>query len=454
MKNLSVLNLSAKDDFGPLLKIALPLVITGLIQSSLSFFENIFLAHLSAQALAAGALVAWLFYTLINLLFGTFNSINVLIAHKYGANDHQGISLVLRDGFLLAILLVIPTFLLFWNIAPIFVIFGQKPELTALAKLYLHGLAWGLLPKFILIVLFEFLIGLGHTRVTMAWSLLSIPLYIFLSYVLIFGKLGFPELAIAGAGWGMTIGDWITTSMICIYVACSKKYRHYISSILTLSKPSYIWEILQLGLPMGLMFTLEVGFFFAMALLIGLIGTQALAANQIAMQYLGPLMGIIFCIAQAVTVRMGHNIGAKKIIAAEHAAYAGIVLSAIFMFVIALFYWFVPKTLISVDFNLHDPKNIETVNLAVSFLFIAAFFQILESIRISLFGALRGLKDTRFTLLTSIISFWCVALPIGYVFAVWFKKGGAGFWLGMVVGVTCSVVMLYVRFKIKIKNYF
>ena len=114
--------------------------------------------------MAAGALVGWLFATLIVILFGTFSAVNILIAHKYGAKDQASIILILRDGLLLAISLTIPTFLLFWNISPILSCFGQSAQLVALAQLYLHALAYGLFPKFILIVLFELIIGLGHSR--------------------------------------------------------------------------------------------------------------------------------------------------------------------------------------------------------------------------------------------------------------------------------------------------
>ncbi len=443
-------SLTIKNDFKPLLKLAIPLILTGILQSSLNFIENIFLAHLGEHALAAGALVGWLFATLIVVLFGTFSSVNILIAHKVGAKDILGISQVLRDGFLLAILLVVPTFILFWNMAPIFLLFGQKSELVELAKLYLHGLAWGLLPKFILIVLFEFIIGLGHTRVTMICVMLSLPLYIFFSYVLIFGKFGFPQLAIAGAGWGMTAGDWLTSFALCLYVFFSKHYRSYILAAFNFNKPFHLWELMHLGLPMGFMYCIEVGFFFAMTLMMGLIGVQYLAANQITMQYLGPLMGIIFCIAQAITVRMGHEIGANQIAAAERASYAGVLLAGIFMLIVAFFYWLVPEKLIAVDFNLSDPNYAATINIAKQFLFIAAFFQNFEAIRIALFGALRGLKDTRFTLFVSIISFWCIALPVGYVLSTWLKIGGNGFWVGMVIGVLFSVVVLYRRFRWKI----
>lgn len=442
--------ISLKEDVSPLLKLAVPMVLTGVMQSSLSFFENIFLAHLGPKTLAAGALVGWLFATMIVVLFGIFSAVNILIAHKHGAKDTAGISFVLRDGFILAILLTPLTFLLFWNMSPIFLLFGQSPELVELATAYLHALAWGLFPKFTLIVLFQLLMGLGHTRVITVFTVFSMPLYIALSYVLIFGQFGFPALGIAGAGWGMTIGDWIATLALAIYVVGSKNYRCYLRPMFNFTRPWYLWEILHLGTPMGLMYCVEVGFFFTITMLMGLISVQSLAANQVTMQYLGPLMGTIFCIAQAMTVRVGHQLGAKEFDSAERACYVGIALAALFMSIIAIIYFTMPQALISIDFNISDPANRETVQFAKQFLFIAAFFQILEAIRIALFGALRGLKDTHFTLLASIMSFWCVALPIGYLLAIHLKLGGIGFWYGMVVGVSCSVLLLYRRFKHKI----
>lgn len=86
-------------------------------------------------------------------------------------------------------------------------------------------------------------------------------------------------------------------------------------------------------------------------------------------------------------------------------------------------------------------------------LLISPVFQILESIRISLFGVLRALKDTKFTLLTSIISFWGLSLPIGYFFATYLNLGGSGFWWGMVIGAAISILLLIWRFKIKMKHY-
>jgi len=452
MSRGTIKSLSGQDDFAPLLKLAIPLVLTGLMESSVGFISTVFLAHLGSRALAAGALVTWLNFTLIVALFGIFSSINILIAHKHGAKDEAGIALVLRDGCILALILIAPAFLLFWNVSFLYLLFGQSAELTALANLYLHGLAWGLLPKFIMIVIFELFLGLGHSRIIMISTLLSIPLYIFFNYALIFGKFGFPMLQIAGAGWGMTIAEWIITILLCVYLLIDKKYRHTIFAMFTCKRPSHLWELVHLGLPMGVMYSMEVGFFFAMAILMGLISVQALAANQITMQYLGPLMGVVFCIAQAITVRMGHEIGAGNNASASRAAFAGIITAAIPLCIIAVLYWTIPQLFIAIDFDLHDKANAETIRLAIQFFAIAAFFQIIEAVRIALFGALRGLKDTRYTLFTSFISFWCIALPLGYILSIPLHLGGKGFWCAMLLGAICNAILLYRRLGRRIKS--
>lgn len=442
-----------KKDLIPLLKLAIPMCVAGIIQSSLYFFENIFLSRLGTQMLAAGALVGWLFASLVVIMFGTFGAVNILISHKHGAKDKEGISLVLRDGLALAVLLTIPTFILFRSISSIFLLFGQSAELVSLAKLYLNALSWGLLPKFILIVLFEFIIGLGHSRNIMIVTIFTTPVYILFSFVLIFGKFGFPALGIAGAGWGLTISDWIISLVLGVLLIGSKQYRPYLSSIFTFKKPFYLWEIIQVGLPIGAMYSIEVGFFLAATLIMGTIGVPALAANQVTMQYLGPLMAIIFSIAQAVTVRMGHQLGAKQFKDVKQTATTGILISTFFMGCIAIIYWTIPRLLISVDFNLDNPENAQTIKLAIDFFFIAAFFQIFECIRITLFGALRALKDTHFTLVTSIISFWLVALPLGYWLATSYHLNGNGIWYGMVVGAVFSVVLLQWRLEHKMRRF-
>jgi len=437
-----------------LLKLAIPLIITGLIESSVGFFSTYFLAHLGAKELAAGAVVSWIFFTLMVILWGTLCSVSILIAQKKGARDDKSISFILRDSLFLAVLFVIPATLLLLNIEPLLILARQDPSTIILAQAYMRGLIWAFLPDFVGIVLIQFLIGLGHIRTNMVFSLLWVPLNIFTNYGLIFGKFGFPALGIAGVGWGTTLAYWISTTLLILYLVFNKKYSHYFTGFFQIRPLRYFSELLHLGIPMGFMYCIEIAFFLMLTLIMGHLSADMLAANQIALQYLGQLSVVTFSIAQAVTVRMAHTLGARSIDLANRTAYIGVSLGFLFMVFVALCYWFIPYKLIGIDLNIHDIKNKEIIYYAESFLIISGIFQILEAPRIILFGALRGLKDTRFTLLTSIISFWVIAFPIGYYLAVFLHWGGAGLWWGLVLGTLVGVVLLFMRFKVKINHYY
>ncbi|MCX7117752.1 MAG: MATE family efflux transporter [Legionellales bacterium] len=436
----------------PLLILVIPLALTGLIESGVFFFETLFLAHLGPDELAAGGLVAWLFGTFAVILFGVLSSINILIAQKHGAKDDVSISLIVRDGIWLALLLFIPSFLLFWNIPSLFLYFGQSPQIVMLATPYLHALVWGLLPDVVMIALLEVIIGLGHARIILIFSILASALNVLCSFALIFGKFGLPALGIAGAGWGSSISYWISALFLMAYVFTNKNYTCYMHYLFKPTHRSYLLELLHIGTPMGLMYCIEVGFFFILTLLMGRMGSAFLAANQIALQYMSTLMSVIFSIAQAITVRMGHLLGAGEVRSAERVAYLGISMSVFIMLLAAIAYWGFPTFLITLDLDVKTGRHPEIISLAKQFLAIAAVFQLIECSRISLFGALRGLKDTHFTLYLSILSFWGLSLPIGYLLATRLHLGGGGLWWGMVIGSTLCMPILLWRFKTQISR--
>ena len=440
------------NDVNKLLKLLIPLVLTGFIESSVGFLSTLFLAHLGTEELAAGAVVQWVFFTLIVILWGTLSSVSVLISQKHGAKDEKGVAQALFDGLVLSLIMVIPAFILLKNFAPILLHIIQDQATVAFAKDYLDGLSWALLPDFTGLVLLQFLIGMGHTRTNMVFSLTWVPLNIFCNYGLIFGKFGFPALGMAGIGWGTALAYWISTVLLMVFLCVKKSYRPYVKIILSLKKTRYLVELCQIGLPMGAMYCIEIAFFLVLTLLMGRISSEELAANQIALQFMGQSSVMTFAIAQAVTVRMGHTLGANQAKKAERSVYLGILFAFSFMVIVALCYWLIPEKLISLDLNPDLHKNADIVAYTKKFLILCGVFEMLEAIRFVLFGALRGLKDTRFTLLVSIISFWGVALPSGYLLATYFKLGGAGLWWGTLLGAIVSITMLGNRFRFKMRQ--
>lgn len=438
-----------KSDLSILLRLSLPLALTGIVQSAIGFFQTLFLSRLGLEALAAGSLVTWFFATLIVILYGILSSVNILVSYKHGANDHDGISRVTRDGLILALMLFIPAFVLLWYMPHVFLWLGQPLYVVTLSTAYLHALCWGILAEFICALCFEVIMGLGKTRVILVFSILFAATNIFFNYAFIFGKFGFPNLGVAGAGWGMTVANWITMLATVIYVFVVDKYRIYFKDIFKLHATTHLWELLKLGAPMGGMYCVEVGFFFVLAILLGLINSHIQAANQVVLQYLTVTISVIFSISQAITVRMGYLLGSQNPNGAKKAAYLGITISALFMLAVALVYWFLPNILISVDFDVHDPKNTAIIVSIRKLLFICAIYQIFEAARIAYFGALRGLKDTNYSLLTSVISFWLIGIPVGYFMAAHLKFGGSGYWIAMTLGSAISLYLLHKRFKTK-----
>lgn len=220
----------------PLLKLSVPLILTGLMQAGVFFFQTMFLAQLGSAVLAAGALVSWLSATFGVILYGTLGSINILVSHKYGAQEFDGIAPIVRDGFWLSVFLAIPAFIFFWNCSTLFPYLGQSAETAELARHYLQAQAWGLLPNFVMIALLEVIIGLGHAKVILKFSILTVGLNIFFSIALIFGTFGFPNLGIAGAGFAVTISNWLTLIILIAYLLMNKNYHLYFKASLNRKK--------------------------------------------------------------------------------------------------------------------------------------------------------------------------------------------------------------------------
>ncbi len=440
------MNLS-KNDFKNLISLAIPLILSGLMESSIGFISSVFLAKLGPLELAAGSLASWGFATLMIIMWGLLTAVSVLVSRYFGAKDTKAIGAVLRDAIFLGLILVIPSTLLIWNAAPILTLLGQKAAIVSQAVPYLHALAWGILPDFISLILLQFIIGLGQTRINLIFTLAWVPVNVMLNYVFTFGKFGFPALGMAGLGWGTTASYWILALLLIAFMGSRKIYRPYLKASWEKFKPTHVAELFKVGLPMGLMYALEIGFFFTMALIMGQYGIKEIDANQITMQYLGLFVTVVFATAQAVTVRMGHQIGAKNYQGANRAAYAGLILSFGLTFLAACSEWFLPRQLIAVDLGGMSISDSELIALTIQFLAIAAVFQLTESLRITLFGALRALEDTRFTLFTSFIAFWCIAIPMGFMIDKLFHFDASSYWVGLTLSGMMSVSLLYWRFR-------
>jgi MATE family multidrug resistance protein len=278
-------------------------------------------------------------------------------------------------------------------------------------------------------------------------TLVAIPANGLLAYALIYGAFGLPQLGILGAGVATTLIDiamFLAAIWVCYARRPFKKYR----VLGRFWRPDWplFGKLIAVGGPISGTFMLEFGVFAAAALLMGMIGTTALAAHQIALQIAAIMFMVPFGISLAATVRVGHAAGRRDAAGARRAGFAAIALGVCFMatmtLVVALTRHAIPYAFLGAA----TASSAETAALASTLLLVGASFFIADGVQTVAGGALRGLNDTRLPLLFSAISFWGIAFTSAYWLAFSAGFGAIGVWIGLSLGLAVYAVLLVWRF--------
>jgi MATE family multidrug resistance protein len=440
--------LSIRKEIKETLAISVPLVSSQIVYASSGFLGTAMVARLGEDALAASVLISMIWMCLTVLFFGMLNSISILVSHQYGANNHDAISKIMGQSFILGIIVTLMIMSTMF-IMPFFLSLShQPPNVIKLATIYMHSLLWEIPALVMLIILEQFLAGINRAKIVLRISLIVVPLEIPLIYMMIFGKFGFPEFGIAGIGYGFATTYTITLIFLTWYLFRAKQYKPFrLFSRITEFNPTYFKELIVVGLPMGFMHAIEVSAFTLMTFWIARFGTTTLAAHQIVLQYLWFAITLVFAMSQAVTVRVGYSVGREDIHAVRHASYVGMMLNFVCVLVVALFFFFVPKFFLRMDLDVHDSANAGLISEASILLSISAVLLIFDNFRIIGFGALRGLKDTQFPMYASILSFWVVGLSAAYCFGFLFHGEGPGIWWGMTLGIAVGAGLVVYRMQ-------
>ena len=428
-----------------LLALAGPLILAQLAGTSMGFVDTLMVGRLGDVALAGIALGNTLYFFVLLLLTGVVLAVGPTVSQAHGAGDEEGVARAARQGLWLALggtLLALP---LFWNAEALLRLMGQPAETAALAGAYIRAVSWGFLPALGLTALRGLLEGLSNPRPIMFIALAGVGLNVAANDVLMFGRLGFPALGLIGTGYATTFVSWLMFALAGLYVHITLGgYR--IFSRLRTPDPRTLRELFTVGWPIGLTLGFEVGLFSVTALLMGLLGATELAAHQIALQTASLTFMVPLGLSIALSVRVGQAAGRGDAAGVRRAGGVGIGLSGAFMVLTALAFWTLPRAIVGLYIDVRDPANATLVALAVTYLGVAAMFQVFDGLQVSASGALRGLKDTRTPMLISLFSYWGVGLGVGVWLAFGLGWGGRGLWLGLVAGLGAAALLLILRF--------
>jgi MATE family multidrug resistance protein len=262
---------------------------------------------------------------------------------------------------------------------------------------------------------------------------------------LIYGKFGFPELGLVGAGLGTLIAR---IAMAAAYIWVLEKnnlfepYRKYFSKL------NYhrvaCWRLVKTSFPISGQLLVEVLAFSISAIMVGWINKENLAAHQIALSLASGTFMLALGVASATTIRISHQFGSGHYKATKVAAVAAMHLAVLLMTFNALMF-FIFRNQIPLLFS----TDTEVIKIASQLLIIAGFFQIFDGIQIVGLSALRGLADVKSAMYIAAISYILICLPLAYFFGFIVDLGSVGVWIGLAVGLVVAAIAYRARF-----NYF
>jgi multidrug resistance protein, MATE family len=192
---------------------------------------------------------------------------------------------------------------------------------------------------------------------------------------------------------------------------------------------------------------------FISSIMIGWIGTVALASFQIVNQYYFLIVIPIFSLSQASGILIGHARGAEKFHEIKKLSYATIGIVFMVSAIVALAFLTCPKALASFYMDVNNPANAATLQLTIVIFAIIAFSQMFDAIRNALLGISRGLFDTRIPMYMSLLTIWVIGMPLAYLLAFPLHFGAPGFVTGGLLGMLASMIAMLYRWRILIKQY-
>ncbi|MEN3931644.1 MATE family efflux transporter [Microvirga sp. W0021] len=422
-----------------MLLLSWPMIMTNLSQTALTVIDVMLTGRLGAEALAAGALATNLYFGFFIFGVGVVTVTSPIIANTLGRkrNDVREVRRIFRQGLWAAACLSVPVWIVLWHAEEILIYIGQKPELAAEAGHYMHVLQWAYFPTLVYALVRSFVATLERPAWALFICLTALPINFLVAWALMFGNFGMPALGLPGAGYATLFASIYMAIGMLVVVLRAKKFRRY-RLLGRFWRPDWpkFFAIWRLGLPAGLHMVFEVVAFTFSALMMGVLGTNELAAHTIAIQISGLCFMVPVGLGQAVAIRVGLANGAGNSHGVTLAGRAAMTMALGFALCTATVMILMPELLVSFYLDLSDPKNAAVVALATGFLFYSAVFQLSDGVQAVGVGMLRGLRDVRIPMILAGIGYCVIGLPLGITLAFNTPLRGQGIWIGFVTGLT------------------
>jgi len=425
-----------------ILRLGTPAIFAQLAYFSMRVVDTVMAGQLGPEPLAAISLGGSLWMPLAFMGMGVLLPVSPSVAQAVGADRRDDCGHYLRQGLWLSQVVALLLAFAFSASPQILALFGVDPTLIPLSSQFLMSLSWGLPARMAFVVLRGFTEGTGHTRPILWISIVGTLANIGLNELLMYGHWGFPALGAVGCGYATAIVDVLMAVLLGLWITWHPDLARY--------APWSRWEwpewkpivhFLAVGLPISVSLLMEVSCFGVAGLWLGQFGPTVVSAHQIALNLASLTFMVPLGLSIAVSVRVAQFVGARELDRARRTGQTGAILCGGIMLLATLAFWLVPQLFVGCY-----TSDDEVLKLGCQLLVLAALFQFFDGLQVAATGALRGLKQTRSTMIINTIAYWGLGLPLGAWLGLHLKWGAPGFWLAFSVAIGFAAALLNWQF--------
>ena len=409
----------------------------------LSFADTMMVGRCGTAELGAASFVNNMFNLVIVFSTGFSYGLTPFVGNHYGRGENASVGRILKNALavnaVVAAGLMALMFVLYLNIHRL----GQPAELLPLMRPYYIVLLISLLFVLLFNAFKQFADGITDTVTPMVILLGGNVVNIFLNWILIYGKCGMPRMGLLGAGVAtMTARILMLLCFVAVFFT-AKRYRPFVRGFKesSVNKEDFV-ALNKMGMPVGLQMGMETASFSLSTIMVGWLGTVALAAHQV-MLTVGQLGFMMYYgMAAAVAVRASNFHGQGDVVRVRENVSAGFRIILVMAAAVSI-----PLLIMrnSLGFLFADSEEVAAMvaQLVIPF----AIYQFGDGLQCNYSNALRGISDVKMVMVYAFIAYFLISLPSAYIFGFVLDWGLTGIWMSFPLGLTSAGLLFYRRYR-------
>jgi len=423
------------------LKVALPIVFSQLGGALVQLVDTLMVGRLGTVQLASVSFATSVFIIGFVFSIGILMGLTPLVGMAYVRGDHARVTDLFQNSLTLATLSAVVMCSLLFGVIHLMPYMGQDAAVVETAIPYFKTLVFSLIPFLYFTAIKQFFEGMGNTMIAMVITIISNLINVLFNYLLIYGKFGFPELGVLGAGVSTLISRLTMPLMFLLAIRLRSEWWAYFRAFrMHLFSWRRLFELVKVGAPIAAHMLLEVLAFALSAIMVGWLGATPQAGHQIAQNMSHLTYMIVLGIGAATTVRVSHQLGALDLDAARKAGNASVHLCLVYNTLAGTLLITFRHAIASAFTS--DPA---VIDIGGRLIIMAGIFQVSDGLQTIGAGILRGLTDVKIVMLYAFIAYICINLPFGYLLGFVFQFGAIGVWAGFIFGLSVAAVLFRLR---------